>query len=109
MIIHELLNVNKRFIGNFLMSKDIDSILLLLLIGVEIIPWLIKRWRFNQKKKSRRNQYHNTYLKSDAWKRKRYLVLKRANWKCVYCGKRATPAHHKKYVKKILAKYLLNG
>ena len=58
------------------MSKDIDIdiILLLLLLGAGIIPWLIKRWRFNLKKEGRRNYYRNNYLKSDAWKRKRYVV-----------------------------------
>ena len=88
------------------MSKDIDIdiILLLLLLGAGIIPWLIKRWRFNLKKKGRRNYYRNNYLKSDAWKRKRYVVLKRDNWKCVYCGKRATQVHHKRYAKKNIGK-----
>lgn len=48
---------------------------------------------------SRRGYYRNVYLKSEAWKRKRYLVLKRDNWKCVYCGGRATQVHHKRYAK----------
>ncbi|MBD1262007.1 hypothetical protein HZY62_15500 [Maribacter polysiphoniae] len=88
------------------MSKDIDVdiLLLLLLLGVGIIPWLIKRWRFNLKKKSRQNYYRKTYLKSAAWKRKRYVVLKRDNWKCVYCGKRDTQVHHKRYSKKNIGK-----
>ncbi|WP_430969077.1 HNH endonuclease [Spongiimicrobium sp. 2-473A-2-J] len=88
------------------LSLDIgaDIKLLLLLLGVGLVPWLIKRWRFNLKRKSRRNYYRNTYLKSDEWKRKRYVVLKRDNWKCVYCGKRATQVHHKKYAKKNIGK-----
>jgi hypothetical protein len=36
--------------------------------------------------KSRRDYYRDVYLKSDEWKRKRYVVLKRDNWRCVYCG-----------------------
>ena len=48
----------------------------------------------------RRDYYRNVYLKSDAWKRKRYLVLRRDNWRCVYCGGRATQVHHKRYAKK---------
>src|SRR5689334_2817179 len=35
--------------------------------------------------KSRRSYYRDVYLKSDAWQRKRYVVLKRDNWRCVYC------------------------
>ena len=82
----------------------VDIKILLLLFGVAVVSWLIKRWRFNLKRKGRRNYYRNTYLKSDAWKRKRYVVLKRDNWKCVYCGKRATQVHHKRYAKKKIGK-----
>ena len=46
---------------------------------------------------SRREYYRNVYLKSEAWKQKRYLVLKRDNWRCVYCGEQATEVHHTKY------------
>ena len=28
---------------------------------------------------------------------KRYVVLKRDNWTCQYCDKKATEVHHKKY------------
>jgi 5-methylcytosine-specific restriction endonuclease McrA len=48
---------------------------------------------------SRREYYNEVYLKSDAWRRKRYVVLKRDNWTCVYCGSKATQVHHKKYAK----------
>lgn len=50
--------------------------------------------------KSRRGYYRDIYLKSDAWKRKRYVVLRRDNWRCVYCGGRATQVHHTRYAKK---------
>ena len=46
---------------------------------------------------SRQDYYRNVYLKSNAWKRKRYVVLRRDSWRCVYCGGRATQVHHKKY------------
>jgi hypothetical protein len=46
---------------------------------------------------SRRDYYRDVYLKSDEWKRKRYVVLKRDNWRCVRCGAPATQVHHKKY------------
>lgn len=82
----------------------VDIKILLLLFGVAVVSWLIKRWRFNLKRKSRRKYYRNTYLKSDAWKRKRYVVLRRDNWKCVYCRKRATQVHHKRYAKKKIGK-----
>ena len=48
---------------------------------------------------SRRDYYRNVYLKSEAWERKRYLVLKRDNWRCVYCGGKATQVHHTRYAK----------
>jgi hypothetical protein len=48
---------------------------------------------------SRREYYNNVYLKSEAWKRKRYIVLKRDNWRCVYCGGQATQVHHTRYAK----------
>ena len=49
----------------------------------------------------RRDYYRNDYLKSDAWQRKRYLVLKRDKWCCVYCGAKATQVHHLRYAKRI--------
>lgn len=52
----------------------------------------------------RREYYRNFYLKSAAWKRKRYLVLKRDNWRCAYCGGKATEVHHKKYAKNNIGK-----
>jgi 5-methylcytosine-specific restriction endonuclease McrA len=51
---------------------------------------------FNRK---RRRDYYHEYLKSDEWQRKRYVVLKRDNYKCAYCGSTATQVHHKKYAK----------
>lgn len=53
---------------------------------------------------TRREYYRNFYLKSAAWKRKQYLVLKRDNWRCVHCGEKATQVHHKKYAKKNIGK-----
>ncbi|MBN4085320.1 HNH endonuclease [Flavobacteriaceae bacterium AH-315-B10] len=79
-----------------------SKIILILIVG--IVAWLIKRWNFNLKRSRRRNYYRNVYLKSDVWKRKRHVVLKRDNWKCVYCGKRATQVHHKRYAKKNIGK-----
>ncbi|WP_418887122.1 HNH endonuclease [Galbibacter orientalis] len=76
----------------------------LLLLSLVVLVWLFERFIFNIKRKRRRNYYRNVYLKSDAWKRKRYVVLKRDNWQCVYCGRRATQVHHKKYAKKNIGK-----
>lgn len=53
---------------------------------------------------SRRDYYRQVYLQSDAWQRKRYLVLKRDNWRCVYCGGRATQVHHTRYAKRNIGK-----
>jgi len=71
--------------------------LLLLLIVAAIFAF--NRWQFETNRKRRRDYYRNEYLNSDAWKRKRYVVLKRDNWKCVFCGKPATQVHHKRYAK----------
>jgi len=50
---------------------------------------------------TRRDYYRNVYLKSDAWQRKRYVVLKRDNWTCRKCGAPATDVHHERYARKI--------
>lgn len=75
----------------------------ILLLGVVIIITLIRHWRSVAKRKRRREErrdyYVNEYLKSDEWKRKRYVVLKRDNWKCVYCGAPATQVHHERYAR----------
>lgn len=74
-------------------------LLLILVIGL-----ILSRLEFDRKRKRRRDYYREEYLKSDAWKRKRYLVLKRDNWRCAYCGARATQVHHKKYAEKNIGK-----
>ena len=75
-------------------------ILALILFGSIVIPRLI----FSIKRKRRRNYYRNEYLKSEEWSRKRYVVFKRDNGRCVYCGAPATQVHHKKYAKKNIGK-----
>jgi len=80
-----------------LVRMDEPSLILLILIGVS---WVGRRLIFYMKRKHRRNYYRNEYLKSDEWMRKRYVVLKRDNWRCVYCGAPATQVHHKKYAKR---------
>ena len=52
-----------------------------------------------EKRRIDRRDYYREYLKSDEWKRKRYVVLKRDNWTCQYCDKKATQVHHLKYAK----------
>jgi len=71
----------------------------LILILLAIATFAFKQFSFEQRRKQRRDYYRNDYLKSEAWKRKRYVVLKRDNWRCVYCGDRATQVHHKRYAK----------
>ena len=73
------------------------QILIVVIVGIGLAAF--NRWLFEVKRKQRRDYYRNDYLKSDAWKRKRYLVLKRDNWRCVHCGGLATQVHHKKYAK----------
>lgn len=81
------------------MGNSISFLLILL-----IIYYVISRLRFNSARESRRNYYRNEYLKSDEWKRKRYVVLRRDNWRCVYCGAPATQVHHKRYAKRNIGK-----
>lgn len=50
-------------------------------------------------RRHRRRDHYREYLKSDAWKRKRYVVLKRDNWRCKYCGAEATQVHHLRYAR----------
>ena len=50
---------------------------------------------------SKHDYYKNVYLKSYAWQRKRFVVMKRDNWRCVHCGRPATQVHHKRYANKI--------
>lgn len=73
------------------------QVLIILIAGIVVV--LFNRWLFEVKRKQRIDHYRISYLKSDAWKRKRYVVLKRDNWRCVCCGGRATQVHHKKYAK----------
>jgi 5-methylcytosine-specific restriction endonuclease McrA len=86
----------------FLSLMTINYIILVI-IGL-VVVFVIDHLQFEKKRIKRRDYYRNNYLKSDAWKRKRYVVLKRDNWKCVYCGARATQVHHKKYAKKNIGK-----
>jgi 5-methylcytosine-specific restriction endonuclease McrA len=76
-----------------------NSQILVLLIFV-IFLFALKRLRFEIKRKLRRDYYRNHYLQSDAWQRKRYVVLRRDNWRCVYCGAPATQVHHKRYARR---------
>ena len=83
---------------NYFLDLSTEYQILIIAIVFVIIA-LLKRWAFARKRKRRRDYYRNDYLKSEDWKRKRYVVLRRDNWKCVHCGARATMVHHKKYAK----------
>jgi len=65
---------------------------------VAVAALALRHWLFEIGRKRRRD-YYRDYLKSDEWKRKRYVVLKRDNWRCVYCGGRASQVHHTKYAR----------
>ena len=78
------------------------KLLFILILGFGSIT-LSRIW-FEYNRKKRRDYYRNEYLKSDAWQRKRYVVLRRDNWKCVYCGSKATQVHHKRYAKRNIGK-----
>lgn len=89
-------------------SKHIKSIFLWVFISVIILfitirTILAKIYHTSiseaVKHLSRQDYYRNVYLKSEAWQRKRFVVLKRDNWKCVYCGQKATQVHHTRYAR----------
>ncbi len=73
------------------------EVLLLIIFVIAIL--VFQYFAFENSRKQRRDYYRNVYLKSEAWQRKRYVVMKRDNWRCVYCGGRATQVHHKRYAK----------
>jgi hypothetical protein len=77
---------------------------LFILIIIIDVYYLVDRLWFEVKRNNRRDYYRNVYLKSDDWKRKRFVVFKRDNWTCVYYCARATQVHHKKYVKRNIGK-----
>ncbi|GGI57487.1 HNH endonuclease [Winogradskyella haliclonae] len=83
-----------------LTSDDYKTILIGVIVIIGYISLLrFKRYLWDKKRIARRDYYRNVYLKSDAWQRKRYVVLRRDNWTCVYCGQRATQVHHTRYAK----------
>ena len=89
--------------NNHSITGNMDYQILIFLIVIIVIP--IIKWLLYEQNRKRRREYNiNEYLKSDAWSRKRYVVLKRDNWTCVYCGNRATQVHHLKYSKKNIGK-----
>lgn len=76
-------------------------IFLLIVLIFSIAVLVLRNVLFSIGRKRRRDYYRNEYLHSEAWKRKRYVVLRRDNWRCVYCGAPATQVHHKKYARNI--------
>ncbi len=76
----------------------------ILVITVGVAYTVYKSWVFEKQRQRRRDYYRNVYLKSDEWQRKRYVVLKRDNWRCVVSGEPATQVHHKRYARKNIGK-----
>jgi 5-methylcytosine-specific restriction endonuclease McrA len=68
-----------------------------LLGGIVVALKFAESWAKGRKRAQRRTYYRVEYLKSDDWRRKRAMVLKRDKQRCVYCGVRATQVHHKRY------------
>ena len=71
----------------------------LLIVLLVIAIFVLNKIIFEHRRKKRRDYYRHDYLQLEAWKRKRYVVMKRDNWRCVFCGGRATQVHHKRYAK----------
>ena len=64
---------------------------------VIVLKVAAEMWLKSREREQRRTFYRDEYLKSDDWKRKRALVLKRDGHRCIYCGLRANQVHHKRY------------
>ena len=76
-----------------------------ILVGILFgIKTVFDQWIRDKQRQSRTNYYRDTYLKSDDWKRKRSVVLKRDSYKCASCGARASQVHHKKYARRNIGK-----
>ena len=80
-----------------------ESLIIYIAIFLAVVI-VFNRWLYQRQRKRRRDYYRNVYLKSDEWRRKRYVVLKRDDWRCVYCGAKATQVHHLKYAKRNIGK-----
>jgi 5-methylcytosine-specific restriction endonuclease McrA len=78
---------------------DIGGIFGLIIVVAIIVGVFVLRNRMFEIRRKQRREYYREYLQSEEWKRKRYVVLKRDNWRCVYCGAPATEVHHLKYAK----------
>ncbi|MCD2258851.1 HNH endonuclease [Psychroserpens luteolus] len=83
-----------------LTSDDYKIILVfIIVILILIIKYCYKKYVWRRQWKARRDYYRDVYLKSEAWQRKRYVVLRRDNWECVHCDSKATQVHHTRYAK----------
>lgn len=92
-------SVSNTYTNTSQQSNSGNAVVGILIILGAIGLWLFNRWIFEMNRKRRREYYNEVYLKSDDWKRKRYVVLRRDNWRCVHCGGRATQVHHERYAK----------
>tara|TARA_Y100000768_G_scaffold182822_1_gene137002 strand:+ start:117 stop:518 length:402 start_codon:yes stop_codon:yes gene_type:complete len=105
-------NIIKKFIKNRVRWESIFVGLIMegnpifVYVGMAIFILMTVYWniRIREKKRIARRDYYREYLKSDAWKRKRYVVLKRDNHKCQICGDKATQVHHLRYAKHQIGK-----
>jgi len=79
----------------------VPDYIVIIIVGfaLYVLILLIRGSRLESRLTRRQDYYRNVYLKSDDWQRKRYVVLKRDNWQCVYCGAQATQVHHKRYAR----------
>jgi len=74
------IGVQRHYLCNFNFTIEHVNYQIILLLILAVVVLVFNRWMFEMKRKHRRDYYRDEYLKSDAWKRKRYVVLKRDNW-----------------------------
>ena len=96
-----------------LVRQFFEAIINVTIIIAEYLPYIIAllvfyiygKYRsrlYRERREANRIERRDTYreyLKTDDWKRKRYVVLKRDNWTCQHCRVPATQVHHLKYAK----------
>ena len=78
---------------------DFESFYGIIIVIAIVVGVFVLRNRMFEVRRKQRREYYREYLQLDEWKRKRYVVLRRDNWRCVYCGAPATEVHHLKYAK----------
>jgi hypothetical protein len=90
-----------QMLANFPQSVAKNSLPIALLVGFALLLTIAAgKWVKSRKRKQQLASGRDAYRKSDEWQRKRALVMKRDNYRCVYCRARASRIHQKRYAQR---------